>query len=108
MNDSKLVDVSKTSVQNFVSFMRKVVNYVFLLLVLAAGFFVGKTYVELKPGEKNHLSVQSVDQVSIAVDESNQILIINRETGEYQIFSDSVGITIFKMYANWIYSTQPQ
>ena len=107
MSNSKLVDVSKTSVQNFLSFMRKVVNYVFLLLVLVAGFFVGKTYVELKPEEKDPLTTQSVDKVSIAVDESNQILIINRETGEYQIYSDSVGITIFKMYANRIYSTQP-
>ena len=107
MSNSKLVDVSKTSVQNFLSFMRKVVNYVFLLLVLAVGFFVGKTYVELKPEEKDPLTTQSVDKVSIAVDESNQILIINRETGEYQIYSDSVGITIFKMYANRIYSTQP-
>ena len=107
MSNSKLVDVSKTSVQNFLLFMRKVVNYVFLLLVLAAGFFVGKTYVELKPEEKDPLTTQSVDKVSIAVDENNQILIINRETGEYQIFSDSVGITIFKMYANRIYSTQP-
>lgn len=107
MSNSKLVDVSKTSVQNFLSFMRKVVNYVFLLLVLAAGFFVGKTYVELKPEEKDPLTTQSVDKVSIAVDESNQILIINRETGEYQIYSDSVGIIIFKMYANRIYSTQP-
>jgi fumarate reductase subunit C len=53
MSNSKLVDVSKTSVQNFLSFMRKVVNYVFLLLVLAAGFFVGKTYVELKPEERD-------------------------------------------------------
>jgi fumarate reductase subunit C len=56
MSNSKLVDVSKTSVQNFLSFMRKVVNYVFLLLVLAAGFFVGKTYVELKPEEKDPLT----------------------------------------------------
>ena len=77
MSNPKLVDVSKTSVQNFISFMRKVVNYVFLLLVLAAGFFVGKTYVELKPEEKDPLTTQSVDKVSIAVDESNQILIIN-------------------------------
>ncbi len=86
---------------------KRIINYIFLLIVLGTGFYIGKTYVEYIPEEKNNQPV-TLDNVSIAVDEKNHIFIIDKHTGEYQVFSDSVGITIFKMYAGKIYNSQPK
>jgi hypothetical protein len=85
--------ISKETLNKVWIITKRIINYIFLLIVLGTGFYIGKTYVEY---------------VSIAVDEKNHIFIIDKHTGEYQVFSDSVGITIFKMYAGKIYNSQPK
>lgn len=39
------------------------------------------------------------DEVNIAIDESNNLIVIDNETGKYTIYQDSIGQTIFKLYA---------
>jgi hypothetical protein len=39
-------------------------------------------------------------QVNLAIDENNHLIVINKETGNYTIYQDSIGKTIFKLYAN--------
>ena len=41
-------------------------------------------------------------EVRIAIDESNQLIIMDKNTGSYQMYSDTVGRTIFNMYAKQI------
>ena len=43
------------------------------------------------------------DELSIAVNESNELLMIERSTGKYIVYSDQIGQTIFEMYANRIH-----
>jgi hypothetical protein len=85
---------------------KKIINYAFLLIVLGVGFYIGKMYYIYFSEEEVNKS-KDLKDVSIAIDENNRIFIIDRETEEYQIYSDSIGLTIFKMYANRIYSNQP-
>jgi hypothetical protein len=42
------------------------------------------------------------EELSIAVNESNELLMIERATGKYIVYSDEIGQTIFEMYANRI------
>jgi hypothetical protein len=42
----------------------------------------------------------SPEEISIAVNESNELIMIERETGEYIVYSDQIGQTLFGMYAN--------
>jgi hypothetical protein len=86
---------------------KKIINYAFLLIVLGVGFYIGKMYYIYFSEEEVNKS-KDLKDVSIAIDENNRIFIIDRETEEYQIYSDSIGLTIFKMYANRIYSNQPE
>lgn len=94
-NLSKLWDISK-----------KIINYAFLLIVLASGFYIGRMY-EIYFTEDDSSKSKDLKDISVAIDENNRIFIIDKETEEYQVYSDSIGITIFKMYANRIYNTQP-
>lgn len=44
--------------------------------------------------------------VSIAVNERNEMLVIDRKTGEYVTYQDSVGLAIFGMYAGRLYTNK--
>jgi hypothetical protein len=87
--------------------LRKVANYTFILLVLTSGFFIGRISHEILPQVESRPTMREIKDISIAVNESNQMLIIDKRTGKYEMFSDSIGTTIFKMYANRIYQNQP-
>jgi hypothetical protein len=88
--------------------MKKVANYTFLLLVLTSGFFIGRISHDILPKVESKPTMKFHKNISIAVNESNQMLIIDKKTGKYEMFEDSVGVTIFKVYANRIYTNQPK
>jgi hypothetical protein len=35
----------------------------------------------------------------LAIDENNHLIVIEKKTGNYSIYQDSIGKTIFKLYA---------
>jgi hypothetical protein len=43
-------------------------------------------------------------EVRIAIDSEDKLIIMDRKTGGYTIYSDSIGTIIFKMYASKIAS----
>jgi hypothetical protein len=87
---------------------KKIANYTFLLLVLTSGFFIGRISHDILPKVESKPTMKFQKDISIAVNESNQMLIIDKKSGKYEMFQDSVGVTIFKMYANRIYTNQPK
>ena len=99
--------MNKENLNKLWEFTKKIINYAFLLIVLGTGFYIGKMYTEYFPEEEKDEPTSSND-VSIAIDDKNRIFIIDKDSGEYQVLSDSVGVTIFKMYASRIYNTQPK
>ena len=52
----------------------------------------------------NQKNIKTPDNTSVAINEKNQLLLINKQTGEYILYSDSVGISIFNIYAKSIVS----
>jgi hypothetical protein len=95
------------SKEQFVAGFKKSMNYAIIIGGLAIGFQIGR-YVE-----KNQKSVKeetnpyskafSPEEISIAVNEGNELILIERKTGKYIVYSDQIGMTIFKMYTNRIY-----
>lgn len=84
---------------------KKVFSYLIIVGALGAGFFVGRFTQTYPPSEESnpYQDIHSITNISIAVNESNELMLINRKTGEYQMYSDSIGMAIFKMYSNRIY-----
>lgn len=84
---------------------KKVFSYAIIVGALGAGFVIGRftqTYPPTKEANP-YQSIHSIKNVSIAVNESNELMLIDRTTGEYQMYSDSIGMAVFKMYSNRIY-----
>jgi hypothetical protein len=71
-----------------------------------ASFKLGAKYgnpKEIEAAENPYAHAFAPDEISIAVNESNELIMIERATGEYIVYSDTIGQTIFGMYANRIH-----
>ena len=81
-----------------------------LIIVAAVGtvmFRLGIAYQNNKNKETKienpYAHAYSPEEISIAVNESNELIMIERATGNYIVYSDAIGQTIFGMYANRIH-----
>lgn len=79
-------------------------NNFMLIVALVLGFGIGySTYkvqdIYTSAFTNPYTNIKSIGEVSVAVNDDRDILIISKSTGEYQVYSDTVGMTIFKLYA---------
>jgi len=79
-------------------------NIIIVSSTLIAGFGLGYYFQELKVKPKAVNETILNKEVRIAIDSEDKLIIMDRKTGQYTIYSDSVGNTIFKMYASKIAS----
>lgn len=89
--------------------VKKIGMYVGILALIVLSFYAGRLTSDYPPknGEisKNPYShAFDKKEISIAVNENNELLLIEKKTGEYILYSNSIGMTIFQMYANKIYN----
>lgn len=83
--------------------------YVVILVSASASFFVGMYYQKINTKTKKHEVTKILKhEVVLAVDENNNLIIIQKSTGDYTIFQDSIGKHIFNMYANSVWNQNTQ
>lgn len=94
-------------VKNYlVNALKKIGAVSVILMAIASGFAVGYYYNTIfnKISENNQFKhVNTLSETSVAINEKNQIIIINKNTGIYKVYEDSIGVVIFNMYANKLY-----
>lgn len=96
----------KSALEKVKVFIKHFMFYVVFVLSLIAGFSVGYHYKTLVSLTKNNISKPEVvmkQDISLAIDESNNLLVINKKDGTYILYEDSVGRTIFNLYAKNIW-----
>jgi uncharacterized cupredoxin-like copper-binding protein len=93
-------DVVKSNIKHAIS-------VVVLVAMGTIGFQSGRAYQKYvkvdKKAENPYSHVFSPEDISIAVNESGELIMILRTNGKYIVYSDSIGQTIFGMYANRIH-----
>ena len=70
------------------------------LIAISVGVYIGYIWKDLHSTKVQTTKAITKKEISIAINEEKQLLLINKVSGEYIIYSDSVGQSIFKMYAN--------
>jgi hypothetical protein len=95
------------SKEQFVTTAKRVLSYATIIGALVLGFSVGR-YTQNFPPKKEVVSnpyakAFASDEISIAVNEANELMLVERKTGKYIVYSDEIGMTIFRMYTNRIY-----
>jgi hypothetical protein len=97
----------KITKENLLKTLKPALNVVILVAVSTASFKLGSIYQSAKPKdvkvENPYSHAFSPEEISIAVNESNELIMIERATGKYIVYSDQIGQTIFGMYANRIH-----
>jgi hypothetical protein len=97
----------KLTLETVKGLMKPALNVVILVAVSSAAFKLGQMYQatrteKTKVVENPYAHAFTPEELSIAVNESNELLMIERATGKYIVYSDEIGQTIFEMYANRI------
>lgn len=88
---------------------QKLLTIGIVVVSIVGGIFVHKIYQKLhedKPCKSTIIypEMKMVKETSVAVNERGELMLIDRKNGTFQIYQDSVGQIIFKMYANKMYS----
>jgi hypothetical protein len=89
------------------NFLKKLSMVTIVAVTAASAFFVGYYYERMKNSVKKEKSewsnVKASNETSVAVNERGELMIINRTSGNYQVYQDSVGKMIFDIYASKLY-----
>lgn len=97
----------KINKETIVKAIKPALNVVIVVSVATASFKLGSMYQASKKeaikAENPYSHAFSPEEISIAVNESNELIMIERATGDYIVYSDQIGQTIFGMYANRIH-----
>jgi hypothetical protein len=86
--------------------LKRLGTVVVLASALISGFCIGY-YYELalnKVKGEAWREAKTLKNTSVAVNEKEDLLIIDRKTGVYTIYSDSIGRVIFNIYAQKAYA----
>lgn len=86
-----------------------IIKLTYILIIatsLGVGFIIGYYHnmiSDIKLDKKQ--KIYSKSEINIAVDENNNLLLINRFDGTYTMYEDSIGYTIFNLYARNMFGT---
>jgi hypothetical protein len=79
-----------------------------MCLIFITGYFCSEIYHRITNPNKGISEnsdpkiTKKISQVSVAINERNELMIIDRSNGNYEIYQDSIGRCIFNLYANSI------
>ena len=98
------MNINREKVMNL---LKPAMNLVIVAAVGTVMFRLGIAYQNNKNKETKvenpYAHAYSPEEIPIAVNESNELIMIERATGKYIVYSDQIGQTIFGMYANRIH-----
>jgi hypothetical protein len=88
--------------------LRKFFSHVFWVALvvtgLGIGFGVGFYYKQIKTVEMpSKMVVIEKQDIILAVDENQRLMVIDKSTGNYTIYDNEIGKTIFTLYARNIW-----
>lgn len=93
--------------EKMLKLVKPAMNVVIVVSLATLGFQAGNLYGSSQKEEVEvtnpYAHAFSPKEISIAVNESNELIMIERATGKYIVYSDTIGQTIFGMYANRIH-----
>lgn len=105
--------ISKETFQQYLgkvsSFFHNLGKIAIIAIAVGAGYGVCEVvhYIDMQSKVKHMQATKTIQETSIAINERNELMVINRKDGSYEIYQDSVGKSIFLLYAAQNY-TQKQ
>lgn len=100
----KMITIARIK-EKVLEFLKTAGRITLILISVFLGFASGEIYRGYLRGVASSKmpQVQMIKQTSVAINDRGELMIIDRESGKYLLFSDSVGQSIFHQYASRIY-----
>lgn len=83
-------------------------NWAIFTVSVIASFFIGYYYMSIynsMHGENSRskfIRPKTLDEISVSVTDKGEMLIIDRITGNLNVYDESVGLNVFKLYGSRI------
>lgn len=88
----------------FKNVLKQLSLYTIIIVTFVVGISIGYYYDVLKNSlSRNKPQSITRSEVSLALDESNHLMIIKKQDGTYTTYQDSIGYMIFSLYAKSIW-----
>jgi len=85
----------------------KLSKYLIIGIALFSSFTIGGLFEKYKNKENtNKVKKINKSDVSLAIDEGDNLIIIDNKSGDYLIYQDSISKVIFKLYAHKIWKQE--
>ena len=99
---------TKNKLQPVIEHLNILANKLGNIMVIAAamviGFLIGYYYWYMSVKTAIQKKPKTLSTISIALNEREELMIIDRANGAYTIYQDSVGLAIFNVYATKKYN----
>jgi hypothetical protein len=91
-----------SKISDFYAALKVVLNNIgkacLFFIAACAGYFSCEIY-HLTRSSGEGSSIRTIKETSIALNERGELLLIDRKSGDFTIYQDSVGLSIFHHYA---------
>jgi len=98
--------ISEETIQKITKAVKSVGNWFMIAITALSAFFLGYYYPKIKQtivGEQKTLIVPKTSaQITISVTDRGELMVMDRGTGKFEIYEESVGLNVFKAYGNKI------
>jgi hypothetical protein len=100
---------SKNKTSRFKIIFKNIGFYLFATLCCTTSGYIGYWYSQSKNKKESELKVATkikASQINLAVDQNNNLIVIDKKTGDYVIYEDTVGTFIYSLYAKNLWTNQ--
>lgn len=98
--------INKLNKEKLKNLFLSIGKYSITVIIVIASFFYGRFYESYnKPVDETMVASKVIRaDVNLAIDESNNLIVIDKKTGYYTVYQDSLGESIFRLYAKNIWA----
>jgi hypothetical protein len=98
--------ISEANLQKVTKAIKSVGNWFLVAITALSAFFLGYYYPKIKQtivGEqKSLIAPKTSSQITVSVTDRGELMVMDRGTGKFEIYEESVGLNIFKAYGTKI------
>ena len=94
--------INEEMIQKLSKTMKSLGNWILTITVALSAFFLGYYYPKIKQtivGEqKTFIVPKTSSEITVSVTDRGELMVMDRRTGKFEIYEETVGLNIFKAY----------
>lgn len=102
----KLKFINEEMIEKASKAIKSLGNWILVFTVALSAFFLGYYYPKIKQtivGEQRSFIVpKTAGDITVSVTDRGELMVMDRSTGKFEIYEETVGLNVFKAYGSRI------